>query len=58
MEQLALRNTLKQYKKRFLLVYKGARLVSYDDVAEEEEGEGDKEKVNKYMYNVSANTFS
>lgn len=31
-------------------MYKGARLVSYDDVAEEEEGEGDKEKVNKYMY--------
>ena len=27
------------------LVYKGARLVSYDDVAEEEEDEGEKEKV-------------
>lgn len=26
-------------------VYKGARLVSYDDVAEEEEDEGEKEKV-------------
>lgn len=47
-----------QCNKRLFLIFKGARLVSYDDVAEEEDGEGAKDEVHVPVVCVKVDSIS